>query len=73
VNDRAGAARIWRARRRHDHLDAAVEPDSDGWRLVFFHNDRRMLEWRFATREGAAAEAEARLGELLRAGWVVHW
>jgi hypothetical protein len=66
-------ARLWRARRQHDHLDARLELRDGQWVLEYVHNDRSMLEWRFATREEAAAEADRRLRELQRAGWNVHW
>jgi len=65
--------RLWRARRRHDHIDAVLTQAESGWTLEFFHNDRRMLTWPFPDAESARAEAMARLRALQRAGWNVHW
>jgi hypothetical protein len=67
------AARLWRARRRHDAIEARVVPDAGGWLLSFRFNDRRMLTWRFPTREAACADADRRLSDLQRAGWNPHW
>jgi hypothetical protein len=67
------AERIWRARRRHHHIDAVVRPHATACDLQFFHDDRLMVSWPFADRERAVAEAAARLKELQRAGWNVHW
>ena len=36
-------------------------------------NDRVMVVWRFDTPEAAADDARARLADLIRAGWTVHW
>lgn len=41
--------------------------------LQFFHDDRLIVTWPFANRERAVEEASARLAELQRAGWNVHW
>jgi hypothetical protein len=66
--------RLWRARRRHDHVDALLlDPPGGPIELRYHLNDRPMLAWRFASREEAAAEADRRLQELLRAGWTLHW
>ncbi len=67
------AARLWRARRRHDAIEAHVVSDAGTWLLSFRFNDRRMLTWRFPTREQACADAERRLRDLQRAGWNSHW
>jgi hypothetical protein len=66
-------ARLWRARRRHDHLDALLQQEGASWRLQFFRNDRLLLTWSYPDRETARAEARRRLHELQRAGWTVHW
>jgi hypothetical protein len=66
-------SRVWRARRRHDHIDAEIVEAGEGWTLRFIHNDRPMIEWRLPTRDAAVDEASARLQQLQRAGWVTHW
>jgi hypothetical protein len=65
--------RLWRARRRHDHVDAVLRQDGAGWLLQFFHNDRSLLAWPYPDPESARAEAAERLRALQRAGWNVHW
>ena len=65
--------RLWRMRKRHDHIDASLRSDRSGWTLEFSRNDQPLLTWRFATEEAARAEAAARRRELERAGWTSHW
>lgn len=65
--------RVWRARRRHDHIDAVLHDRGAGWDLAFLRNDRPLVIWRFTTRDDAVGEAAARLRDLQRAGWNVHW
>jgi hypothetical protein len=65
--------RLWRARRRHHHVDAVVRTTAAGCELQFFHDNRLMVTWPFADRGAAMTEASARLAELQRAGWTVHW
>ena len=65
--------RLWRVRRRRDHIDALLNDAGDGWDLQFLRNDRRLVVWRYETREAASIEANARLRELERAGWTSHW
>jgi hypothetical protein len=65
--------RLWRARRRHDRLDAVLERSGGSWVLQFLHNDRPFLSRRYRRRDLAAAEAEARLKDLQQAGWHTHW
>jgi len=68
------ATRIWRARRRHHHLDAELRPAAGGtWDLVFRYDDRVIVAWPFGDRERAVADAARRLADLQRAGWTVHW
>jgi hypothetical protein len=69
----AHATRLWRARRRHDHVDAVVAEAAGQWTLQFLLNDRLIVSWPFPTRDDAAAEADARLRDLQRAGWNTHW
>ncbi len=67
------ARRVWRVRRRHDHLDALLRRAGGEWRLRFLLNDRVLIDWSFPDADAARAEALARLGELQRAGWTLHW
>ena len=67
------SARLWRVRKRHDHIDALLLQTSDGWQLQFGRNDRPLVVWRFETQEEAQGEADKRLRELQRAGWTAHW
>jgi len=66
-------SRLWRVRRRHDHIDAMLTMVGARWQLEFARNDRPFLAWRYDGRAEAVAEADARLQELLRAGWNTHW
>jgi hypothetical protein len=65
--------RLWRVRKRHDHIDALLRETSEGWRLQFGRNDRPLIVWEFATERDARQEAERKLKELERAGWTSHW
>ena len=65
--------RLWRARRRHDHIDAVLRQDGRVWQLQYLHNDRSLLTWPYPDEESARAEAALRLRALQRAGWNVHW
>jgi Radical SAM superfamily/B12 binding domain len=65
--------RLWRVRRRHDHIDAILRVRDRRWELQFVRNDRVLLTRSHATERQARREADARLGELHRAGWNVHW
>ena len=66
-------ARLWRVRKRHDHIDALLVETGDGWQLQFGRNDRPLVSWRFDTQGEAQCEADKRLRELQRAGWTSHW
>jgi len=65
--------RLWRMRRRHDQIDAVLRPTGQGWELTYSRNQRPMLVWRYASRDDAVADADARRRELERAGWTAHW
>jgi hypothetical protein len=65
--------RLWRVRKKYDHIDAEVERRAAGWELRIIRNGRRLLSWPFPTRAAASAEADARLRELERSGWRNHW
>lgn len=71
TNDRF--ERLWRVRRRHDHIDALLRPRASAWDLRFTRNDRVLVTRQFSDREAACADAETRLRELQRAGWNTHW
>lgn len=65
--------RLWRVRKRHDHIDALLRETPKGWRLQFGRNDRPLVVWEFPTEGEARREAERKLKELERAGWTSHW
>jgi hypothetical protein len=65
--------RIWRVRRRHDHIDAVLQSLGSTWALEYSRNDRTMVTRRYDTEIDARAEAKTRLEELQRAGWIEHW
>ena len=65
--------RLWRARKRHDRIDALLERTGSRWVLQFIRNDHVLLTRRYAREAPARAEAAERLKELQRAGWVDHW
>jgi hypothetical protein len=67
------AIRLWRARRRHHHIDATLRPGAARWTLSFQYDGIDLIAWRFDDREAAEAEAGRRLLDLQRAGWNVHW
>jgi hypothetical protein len=65
--------RLWRARRRHHHIDALLRQADAEWHLMFQYDDRPMVTWSFADRDAASDEAARRLRDLQRAGWNLHW
>jgi hypothetical protein len=67
------AARLWRVRKRHNHIDAVLHDTPLGWQLEFSRNDRQMVAWSFDDEQAARREADRHLRELQRAGWTVHW
>ena len=67
------ADRLWRARRRHDHIDAEIVATPAGCELRYLRNERVMVVWRFDSADAAANDARSRLADLIRAGWTVHW
>jgi hypothetical protein len=71
--DQAGPHRIWRLRRRHDHVDAVAVRHGAGWALRYLWNDRVLLVRLYRTPGALRAEARSRRRELERAGWTTHW
>jgi hypothetical protein len=65
--------RLWRVRKRYDHIDAEIRPRGAEWELRILRNGRRLLSWRFPDRAAASAEAASRLRDLERSGWHTHW
>jgi hypothetical protein len=65
--------RLWRVRKRYDHIDAEIRPRGSEWELRISRNGRRLIVWRFANRDAASGEAALRLRELERSGWQSHW
>jgi hypothetical protein len=65
--------RLWRMRRRHDHIDATLAAAGAAWELTYLRNDRTMLAWRYPDEVDARRDADTRRRELERAGWVSHW
>jgi hypothetical protein len=67
------ARRLWRARRRHDAIDAVLIARPSGCELRYVRNGRVLVAWPFDSPETAVREAESRLDALQRAGWTSHW
>ena len=65
--------RLWRARRRHAHIDALLRADGDVWEVSYSRDDRPLLSQVFPTEDAAREDADIRLRDLQRAGWVDHW
>ena len=65
--------RLWRVRKRHQHLDALLSSTGSGWVIEFRRDDRSLLTWSFEREADARAQADHRLRELQRAGWTTHW
>jgi hypothetical protein len=68
------AERVWRARKNHAWIDAQLHllPGA-GFELRLFYDGDVVFSRRWATREGALAQAARQLQELQRAGWTAHW
>jgi hypothetical protein len=69
----AGRVRLWRARRRHVHIDAVLNRDNGRWILIFLRNDRPLAAIDFGSETAARSAARAKLRELEVAGWTDHW
>lgn len=65
--------RLWRARRRHAHIDATLRECHNGWEVSYSRDDRLLVSRHFETEADARADADARFRELQRAGWIDHW
>ena len=67
------SVRLWRARRRHNHLDATLLRRRGAWMVAYSRDGRALVAREFADEGSAREDAAGRLRELQRAGWVVHW
>jgi len=66
--------RVWRLRKRHQHIDAVISRGGDRRVLLeFVVNGRHVPAGRWATRAQAIAAATERRHDLERAGWSTHW
>lgn len=72
VTDRQ-TTRVWRARKRHDQIDAVLVREGARCELRFLLNRRLLLSLPCMSDAEARAAADARLRELQRAGWNPHW
>jgi len=50
-----------------------VDAPAGGVAVQYFQDGRLLVAAPFATRADAQADADARLKDLLRAGWATHW
>ena len=71
------ADRVWRVRRNHTWIDARIVgvagPDAGSVELKCYYDGEPIYARRWPTRELALTDADARLKDLLRAGWATHW
>ena len=67
------ATHLWRARRRHTHVDAFLAETSVAWTLQYLRNDKPLLTMEFTNERTARHHARAKLRELQLAGWIEHW
>jgi hypothetical protein len=73
--------RVWRLRKHHTWIDARLQegdapapPGSTvGVVLTCYYDGEPIYARRWPTRDLALNDADARLKELLRAGWATHW
>jgi hypothetical protein len=66
--------RLWRVRKDHVWIDARLVAASDGTiELRFFYDGEPLLTRPWPTRARALADADERLRDLQRAGWITHW
>ena len=73
LDQAATRVRLWRARRRHHHIDAQLSARGGRWALEYRRDDRPLVLREFEDEGAARDDATGRLNDLLRAGWVVHW
>jgi hypothetical protein len=68
--------RIWRLRKQHQQVDALLREDAGGpagVEIRFLYNGELTYARRWATRDDALSEANAKRAELEREGWTAHW
>ena len=68
-----GPLRLWRARKRHDAIDAVLHGSDADAEIEFRFNGRTLVRRRYASIAAARDAADARLRELQRVGWNEHW
>jgi hypothetical protein len=66
--------RLWRVRRQGSSMDARlVERPAGGFEVQYFKDGTLFVTTDWPTRDGAVADANVRLKDLLVAGWATHW
>jgi hypothetical protein len=66
--------RLWRVRKNHVWIDAQLlERPAGATQLKYFYDGELLYTSHHPTRAAAEADAIARLRELQRADWNVHW
>ena len=65
--------RVWRARKRHDAIDAMLDVRAGDVRVTLLLNQRRLWRAEFADEAAAKLAVATKLKDLQRAGWNVHW
>jgi hypothetical protein len=66
--------RIWRLRKHHHAVDAALrDTAAGGCSVQFLYDGVLTYERRWPTRALALAEAADKRAELERSGWMFHW
>ena len=69
--------RLWRVRKNHTWIDARIQdgaaPAGGSVELTCHYDGEPIYARRWPTRDLALTDADARLKDLLRAGWATHW
>jgi hypothetical protein len=68
-----GPLRLWRARKRHDAIDAILHGGDADAEIEFRLNGRTLMRRRYASAAAAREAADVQLRELQRVGWNEHW
>lgn len=64
---------LWRARRRHAHVDAVLAETPEAWTVQYLRNDKPLVTMEFTDERTARHHARTKLRELQLAGWMEHW